>query len=464
MLAAVGGISEEKAIAGRRGPRCLGGVVLLVALCLALPGLAQAASTFYARGGGGNTTAPCTQAEPCNLAKAVNQAEAAGAGSAVTLLQGPTFTPGVTLYLEAAISVGGEPGAPLPTIEGPAEHTTLVVRAAGASLHDTRVIGREPGSSTLVAWDGTTEERVVVESDAQANTPCDVETAILVDSICRSGAGKALLLPAGNDVATLRNVTAVGATGGIEIQAPEGLGENLIEATNVIAYAVSGADVALGGVGPGGARIVLRHSDYDSVSGTTERRIATLPGADGNITAPPQFVNLAANDFHQLATSPTVDAGVNEAADGEFDLDHGPRALNGHPTCGASAAGPTDIGAYELAVPIPGCLTGPPPPASTPPPPPGTKLKKAKIEPTKLTATFTFAGTGALTGFRCELVRPAPKPAAGKGRKPKKPTFTGCRSPRTYKRLKPGRYTFKVEAIGPGGTDPSPAVRHFKIG
>jgi len=29
--------------------------------------------------------------------------------------------------------------------------------------------------------------------------------------------------------------------------------------------------------------------------------------------------------------------------------------------------------------------------------------------------------------------------------------------------LKPGKYTFEVRAVGPGGPDPSPAKKKFKI-
>ncbi len=36
-------------------------------------------------------------------------------------------------------------------------------------------------------------------------------------------------------------------------------------------------------------------------------------------------------------------------------------------------------------------------------------------------------------------------------------------SPQTYKHLKPGKYRFAVRAVGPGGTDPSPAKKRFKI-
>jgi len=97
----------------------------------------------------------------------------------------------------------------------------------------------------------------------------------------------------------------------------------------------------------------------------------------------------------------------------------------------------------------------PPPPRSAAP---GTTLKRAKIDAKAGTATFTFSGSGQLTGFACELIRPHPK-----GRKAKKPRFASCGSPKAYKHLTPGRYTFKVEARGVGGVDPTPVVRPFRI-
>jgi Divergent InlB B-repeat domain len=86
------------------------------------------------------------------------------------------------------------------------------------------------------------------------------------------------------------------------------------------------------------------------------------------------------------------------------------------------------------------------------PSPPNTTIGQATINSSKGTATFKFKARGQKTGFQCALVR-----------KHKKPKFKSCRSPKTYKKLKPGKYTFEVRAVGPGGTDPSPAKKKFKI-
>ena len=84
--------------------------------------------------------------------------------------------------------------------------------------------------------------------------------------------------------------------------------------------------------------------------------------------------------------------------------------------------------------------------------PPNTKITSAKINQKKHKATFKFKATGAqATGFECQL------------KKGNKGSFKRCGSPKTYKHLKKGKYTFKVRAVGPGGKDGSPATKGFKI-
>ena len=86
------------------------------------------------------------------------------------------------------------------------------------------------------------------------------------------------------------------------------------------------------------------------------------------------------------------------------------------------------------------------------PNPPNTQITKSKISQKRKKATFRFKAEGSATGFQCQL--------SGKGQRA---GFRGCDSPKTYKHLKPGKYTFQVRAVGPGGKDPSPAKERFKI-
>jgi hypothetical protein len=84
---------------------------------------------------------------------------------------------------------------------------------------------------------------------------------------------------------------------------------------------------------------------------------------------------------------------------------------------------------------------------------PDTKITKAIIHSGAHTAAFTFKPVGPYSmGFRCALKKAK-----------KKAAFTSCPSHKKYAHLAPGRYTFEVAAVGPGGADPSPAKKTFRI-
>jgi hypothetical protein len=84
--------------------------------------------------------------------------------------------------------------------------------------------------------------------------------------------------------------------------------------------------------------------------------------------------------------------------------------------------------------------------------PPDTELTRVKLSSKRHQATFRFKAVGTAKGVQCALVRGTATP-----------TFTPCRSPKTYKHLKRGSYTFEVRAVGRAGPDATPAIRKFKI-
>jgi CSLREA domain-containing protein len=96
----------------------------------------------------------------------------------------------------------------------------------------------------------------------------------------------------------------------------------------------------------------------------------------------------------------------------------------------------------------PSCSMPPPPPVS--PSAPQTKiLKGPKAKSAKTTAKLKFSSSVAGSTFQCKL--------------DKKP-FKVCRSPKTYKNLRPGKHVFQVRAVGPTGlVDKTPAKRKFTI-
>jgi len=159
----------------------------------------------------------------------------------------------------------------------------------------------------------------------------------------------------GNAHITLRNVTATTTTIGASS------GANLtLDGANLIMHSINpkqsgGADLAVDVATGSGATISLSHSNYASVNTTLSSGTNfsyTPPGTNANQTAPPLFVNPATGDVHELAASPTIDAGVSDPLIGATDLEGAARS---QASCIGGAPAP-DIGAYEFA-PTAACPT-----------------------------------------------------------------------------------------------------------
>ena len=136
---------------------------------------------------------------------------------------------------------------------------------------------------------------------------------------------------------------------------------------------------------------------------------------------------------------------------GHRDLRRRPEAYADPDTDGAPARPrPTTPAGHETNTPP--ATTQPSPESPARPAIPDTRLLKTAIKASKRTATFTFNAVGAATGYRCALT------ARGK-----KVVYKTCKSPVTFKKLKPGRYTFRVQAVGRAGTDPTPASKTITI-
>ena len=93
-------------------------------------------------------------------------------------------------------------------------------------------------------------------------------------------------------------------------------------------------------------------------------------------------------------------------------------------------------------------------------PPHGTKITSSKVKQKKRSASFSFSAQGTVVGFQCELQPPKPK---GRHKKLPKAAFGPCGSPKSYRHLRPGTYTFLVRAFNGAGADPSPASTKFKL-
>lgn len=88
------------------------------------------------------------------------------------------------------------------------------------------------------------------------------------------------------------------------------------------------------------------------------------------------------------------------------------------------------------------------PPGEMKPTQPRVKITRQTISRKHHNAQFAFRSTGLskATGFQCALIK-QPKTKGKPGVKARKPHFTRCRSTKTYKHLKNGKYTFEVRAL-----------------
>jgi hypothetical protein len=131
--------------------------------------------------------------------------------------------------------------------------------------------------------------------------------------------------------------------------------------------------------------------------------------------------------------------------------------LGGDPAVGDEVPGVLTTGtASGRVMNVAATLQRPDAPSSTPPAtppdtvPPQTRIDKGtRKKSTKTKAKFKFGSDEIGSTFKCKL--------DGK-------TFTPCRSPKTYKHLKPGKHVFKVRATdAAGNVDQTAAKRKFKV-
>ena len=79
-------------------------------------------------------------------------------------------------------------------------------------------------------------------------------------------------------------------------------------------------------------------------------------------------------------------------------------------------------------------------------------MLKAKVKHKRGTARFVFRALGDAAKFQCALTKTR-----------RVFRYRHCSSPMTYRGLAPGRYVFKVRAIGVDGAKANPTTRKFKI-
>jgi hypothetical protein len=323
--------------------------------------MAQAAQRFAAPSaqGSGNCSSP---ADACTLEKALSGAatgdELVLAGNAGTY--GTQAAPITTTLSQPSgvytLSIHGATGQPRPVIYSSASIAVQLLGwfdGQGFSVSDIDLEHVVNGGSALEISGSL--DHVLVHSTASSDFVCNVaglaEASVsVIDSECIADGSMSYALfqqnngpPTGTATVALRNDTfeAAGPSSfGISVSANGGASAD-VTATNVIAHG-SFKDLDAYRFGSAGVSFVLNHSNYATTlaePGTT----ITAAGSATNQVAVPLFVDVAGDDFHETPGSPTIGAGITEAANGSTDLEGNPR----------TTAGLTDIGAFQASAPAP---------------------------------------------------------------------------------------------------------------
>ena len=342
---------------------------------LVAPATSNAADRFASPTGSGTT---CDQVTPCDIETAVNKASQF---DDVTLTAG-TYTPAVTLGIDLSsgfdpkfnLTIHGAPGS-RPVVNFSASSAGAFYITTGSSLRDVDVNVTGNSASGVGALNGGIADRVSVHASGADDIACGVTNQSSIrDSVCwysGSGGPNAAALSSASDIPgfnatnTVRNVTAIAAAGpGMRVRSVSSVNAGVtVNATNVIARGgggTGGEDVRterLSGTGDTPPQKVnLDHSNYSTESEQDTGDI-TDPASGTNLTTAPDFVDAAAGDFREKATSTgTINLGTATG------VQNGELALGGQQR---NQGGVPDIGADEYDVPNAPSLTGSNPPSGS---------------------------------------------------------------------------------------------------
>lgn len=335
--------------------KTLAAALTTLAICAAAP-VAASAADFHAAPSGSGTA--CSLAQPCTIQTAFASVTANGDQ---IVLAGGDYASAENRITEQlfigwqAVAIKPEPGARPKLWLGGGDAIALF--GANSSIAGVEI--DYDGTGASIAGNVSTIDHVRIKSTnlgitlTNGTAPVVNISNTMVSATGEGGWGiiHTNLSTLDSEVTlNLRNVTVVddGATSvGVSVSAVSvGAGKitTRLNVWNSIVRA-AGNDFELSASNAADtATALIRRTSFGEVAffgqGTTS---ATDPADLGNQTLAPVFVDRAAGDLHQAATSPTIDAGVEDLVEGATDLDGDARIVG-------SAI---DMGADEYVAPPP---------------------------------------------------------------------------------------------------------------
>jgi hypothetical protein len=347
-------------------------LLVLVVAMLALP--TSALADRYAAPGGSGEAASCTEkANPCSLEKALSLATK---GDTVWLAEGTYEPAGELVVPDEFVTVSGEPGQAAPLIEAKGA-TGINAEETSGTLRDLRIHSTSTTAVGMRLNFGSTAERV--ESSGAPQMACMLGTSNLRNTVCATSAGRGIYGSYAVSAAfpsrtiKLNNVTAVGSVAGIEMEV--GIQAAVwVYAKNTIAVGATSIITRSSAPISAGVNVILVNSNFATSQALGETFISPNT-TEGNQATPPVFVDAAAGDYREQATSPTRLAGTLQELAGPTDLDGQPRTR----TC--EAVTQVDIGAFQFQ-------------EACPPPPDEPETPVTPEEPGKGTGGGGSSGDG----------------------------------------------------------------------
>jgi hypothetical protein len=332
-------------------------LALALALALTAPAAAGATNRF-ASPGGSTTGLVCDAAHPCEIHRAIEVV--ANAGDDVTLNPG---TYNLTTELDDGapnVVIHGKAGSPRPniSISALASGERAFELSTGTTLRHVVFTDLVEGTFGVVGLGNNLIEDIVAVGSANGQSVVEMRGGgvLFRNSVATtSGTGAAIVEAQGGNYA-VRNVTVVaqddgnsgivsyvpnGATAGTTLDVKNTVvltHSDFPDSTDLVAFAGDPAHPAV---------VDVSHSNF-----RTKQVQGSNPGAVNNLghnqSVLPKFVDAAGGDFHQLLTSPTINAGTQDTKTGGTDPDGDPRKLGGT----------VDIGADEFLSRLPVPVTG----------------------------------------------------------------------------------------------------------